>query len=286
MSGESQQGSIDQDPQMQADIDRMAAEGEAADAAAAAAGNVPVPQGWNHCNFHRIQNAMMQYMMRMMMDAMRASFRQAAPGMPNAGTTAPVAFSPQGSSHWRQDTHMANVRLDERAFRRLKKSTNKRGEWKEWRTQLLTAIRECAKGFADSLVVYEKAEDPFKDDMLTPAQQQLSATLQARLISLTAKEAFSIVNATEGQGVEALRLLGKRFDPQTDARFALLLISVVSFKIGKGQDVQSELIRGKTTFLSLERDHAEKLSPKSGEPCCSTSYPRRCSPVSWSTWTV
>ena len=100
------------------------------------------------------------------------------------------------------------------------------------------------------------------DAMLTPTLQQLSATLQARLISLTVKEAFSLVNATEGQGIEAWRQLGKRVDPQTDAGFALLLISLVDFTIGKGQDVQSELVRWETMLLSLERDHAEKLSPK------------------------
>ena len=53
--------------------------------------------------------------------------------------------------------------------------------------------------------------------------QQLSATLQARLISLTFKEAFSIVNACEGQGVEAWRQLVKRYDPRTDVRFANLV---------------------------------------------------------------
>ena len=56
--------------------------------------------------------------------------------------------------------------------------------------------------------------------------------------------------------------LSKRFDPQTDARFALLLIPAVSFKTGKGQDVQSELVHWETMLLSLERDCAERLSPK------------------------
>ena len=32
--------------------------------------------------------------------------------------------------------------------------------------------------------------------------------------------------------------------------------------VGKGQGVQSELVRWETMLLSLERDHAEKLSPK------------------------
>ena len=50
--------------------------------------------------------------------------------------------------------------------------------------------------------------------------------------------------------------------PQTDARFALLLISLASFKTGKGQGVQSELARWETMLLSLERGHAEKVRPK------------------------
>lgn len=70
------------------------------------------------------------------------------------------------------------------------------------------------------------------------------------------------MNVTERQGIEARRQLGKRFDLQTTARFALLLISLVSFKTGKGQDVQSELVGWETMLLSLERDHAEKLSLK------------------------
>ena len=61
---------------------------------------------------------MMQSFMQMMMDHMKASFPQATPRTQNAGA-ASAAFRPQEDGHWRQDTHMANVRLDERAFRRL-----------------------------------------------------------------------------------------------------------------------------------------------------------------------
>ena len=106
---------------------------------------------------------------------------------------------------------MANVRLEERAFRRLEKFTNKKDEWKEWRTQFLTAVRECDTGFATSLIAYEKAEDLVEDGGPTLTLQQLSATLQARLISVNVEEAFSIVNATEGQGNEAWLQSGKRF---------------------------------------------------------------------------
>ena len=35
------------------------------------------------------------------------------------------------------DRHVANARLDERAFRRLDKFTNKREDWREWKMHLL-----------------------------------------------------------------------------------------------------------------------------------------------------
>ena len=75
-------------------------------------------------------------------------------------------------------------------------------------------IRQCDTGIATSLIAYEKSEDRIEESGLTPTLQQLSATLQARLVGITAKEAFATVDATEGQGIEAWRQLGKRFDPR------------------------------------------------------------------------
>ena len=163
--------------------------------------------------------------------------------------------------NWQHDRSMAYARLDERAFRRIEKFTDKKDEWTEWRAQVIEAVRECDKTFADDLVKFEKKEAPIVDTDLSVCQQQLSATLQSRLINLTGKEAFAIVRAAQGQGVEAWRQLSMRFDPQTDARFALLLIAVVSYKIGAKQDVQSGLVKWETLLLSLERDRNEKLSP-------------------------
>ena len=59
-------------------------------------------------------------------------------------------------------------------------------------------------------------EEPITDYDLTSTQQQLSATLQARLITVTGTEALRIANAAEGQGVEAWRQLCQRFDTRTD----------------------------------------------------------------------
>ena len=84
---------------------------------------------------------MMQGMMQQMMQMMMSSFQQATQGAAASGTSPSAASSPLGGTHWRQDTQMANVRLDERAFRRMDKFSNKKSDRKEWRTQLLTAIR-------------------------------------------------------------------------------------------------------------------------------------------------
>ena len=217
---------------------------------------------------------MMQQMLQNMLNQMNNMFAQSAPGQTAGGSSS--AFSPQAASgggdprNWqgppitgpcKQDRSLANVRFDERAFRRIEKFTDKKDEWTEWRAQVVEAVRECDKTFADDLVKFEKKDAPIVDTDLTVVQQQLSATLQSRLINLTGREAFAIVRAAQGQGVEAWRQLGMRFDPQTDARFALLLIAVVSYKIGAKQDVQSGLVRWETLLLSLERDHNEKLSP-------------------------
>ena len=73
---------------------------------------------------------MMQQMMQNMLNQMNNMFAQSATGQPTGGSSS--AFSPQAASgggdprnwqgppitgHWQQDRSMANVRLDERAFR-------------------------------------------------------------------------------------------------------------------------------------------------------------------------
>ena len=176
-----------------------------------------------------MMQTMMQQFMQQLLQSMQQALPQVAPGAAASGQAAPAAVSPQGAG-WQEDRHMANVRLDERAFRRIEKFTDKKDEWKEWRAQVLNAVRECDKTFADNLVVFQKKEVPITDLQLTSTQQQLSPTLQSRLISVTGKEAFAIATAAEGQGVGAWRQLGMRFDPQTDARFALLLIAPVSYR--------------------------------------------------------
>ena len=99
---------------------------------------------------------MLQQMMQHMMQQINMMFAQNAPGGQNAGTSS-AAFSLQGAANWQgppsqqstgnwqEDRSTANVRLDERASRRIEKFTDKKDEWTEWRDQVLNVVRECDK---------------------------------------------------------------------------------------------------------------------------------------------
>ena len=66
--------------------------------------------------------------------------------------------------------HLANARLDERNFRRIKTFTNKREDWREWKMHFMSSIRECDATFADYLWGIEKrqgTEDDVEIDILS-----------------------------------------------------------------------------------------------------------------------
>lgn len=71
------------------------------------------------------QTFMQQFMQMMWNQMQQQPPMQAAQGG-QAAVSTPAASSPQGAGHWREDGHMANVRLDERASDALKRSPTKR----------------------------------------------------------------------------------------------------------------------------------------------------------------
>ena len=44
-------------------------------------------------------------------------------------------------------------------------------------------------------------------------------------------------------------------------RFAKLVHDLISFRIGKSQDVQTEMVKWESMLLSLDRDHNGKFNP-------------------------
>ena len=52
--------------------------------------------------------------------------------------------------------HLANARLGERNFRRIKVFTEKRENWRGWEMHFASSIRECDAPFADYLLGYRE----------------------------------------------------------------------------------------------------------------------------------
>ena len=161
-------------------------------------------------------------------------------------------------------TELSGRKLDERHFRRVPIHDGKM-PWKEWRTHFLTAVRESVPQLADCLVRIETLEFPIPVSMdlqdVNPLWE-LSPLLASRLTGLTRGVSFSMVESTEGNGIEAWRLLSKKYNPTTHARCAQLVFDIMSFRISKSGDVLASLVKWEAEIASLQRDHQEVLSDK------------------------
>ena len=154
------------DRQMQSDVDAHAASAGmpiSPFASTAAPGATTLPS-FDTNAMQQLMHAHFQEMMQQMMKTMTASFLPSGASGSNPGG---IQSAPKAAS----GGHLANLRSDERAFRRIDRFSNKREEWREWRTHLLIAVRECDKSFADSIVTYEKSDVVIEDKILTPTMQ-------------------------------------------------------------------------------------------------------------------
>ena len=84
-----------------------------------------------------------------------------------------------------EKSHFPNVKLDERNFRSCKTFSNQRKDWREWKRQFMSAVRECDTSFADVVWAHEKLEEPLDLVKLDPTNTQLANNFYNRLISLT-----------------------------------------------------------------------------------------------------
>ena len=152
--------------------------------------------------------------------------------------------------------------MDERHFRRMKEFTNKVEDWKQWRTHFLTAVRESDLKFAKTMEAAEESEKPLTAGDMTEEQIALSGTLYARLIGITSKQSFTMVESTQGNGLEAWRLMAHRFNPTTYARFVSLILQLVKWKVTRNGDVQSGILQWESLLSSIERDHKVEIPVK------------------------
>ena len=133
-------------------------------------------------------------------------------------------------------------------------------------TFLLQYVRRASvPQLADSLIKIETVESPIPASMdlqdFNPLWE-LSPLLASRLTGLTRDVSFCMAESTEGNGIEAWRLLSKKYNPTTHARCVHLVSDIISFRISKSDDVLTSLVKREAKIASLQSDHKEVLSGK------------------------
>ena len=116
---------------------------------------------------------------------------------------------------------------------------------------------------ADAMLRAEAEIVPIDTQRMDPNWAEalyLSPALHTRLLSLTSGVSFQVVNATNGNGLEAWRLLAKKFNPTTPASCVALMTQIINFRITKSEDVLSAIVRWESLLTTLSRDHKEELS--------------------------
>jgi hypothetical protein len=157
--------------------------------------------------------------------------------------------------------------LDERYFRRINKFDNKESTWKEWRVHFSAAVREASPELHRLLMKAEAMEEHCTLEMIAkegPEWVNLAASLFGKLLSFTTGVAFSLVdNAPEEQnGLEAWRLLSRRFNPATAQKCVQLITNLVTMKVTKNDEVLSAMVKWEAMIGTLSRDHKEVFSEK------------------------
>ena len=97
--------------------------------------------------------------------------------------------------------------------------------------------------FSDLMQRAERTESPLNHDDMPQGTVRLSGILHARLVGLTAKQSFKKVESTQGNGLEAWRLLSQRYNPSSYARLVSLILQVVvTWKIANNGDFQTGVL--------------------------------------------
>ncbi len=92
----------------------------------------------------------------------------------------------------------------------------------------------------------------------------LSASLLNELLSFTTGTSFALFESASEQqnGIEAWRLLSKRFNLAAPQECVQLMSSIVTMKISHNNEILSSLLQWEAMVGSLARDHKEILSER------------------------
>ena len=129
----------------------------------------------------------------------------------------------------------------------------------------------------DCLIRVESHEDPIAQDANLEEYQEawaVSPLLHTRLMTMVKDISFNIVDSTEGNGIEAWRLLSRKWNPTTHARCAQLVAEIISFRISRNEEVLSSLVKWEAKISTLQRDHKETMSDKMKIGCLLMVLPK------------
>ena len=167
-----------------------------------------------------------------------------------------------------QGGHSAGSSLNERRFRDVGKFSGDEGTWSECSPKFRATIKECDVALFQALESAGESEievtKAHVESISMDRPLEKSAVLYNRLIRLHCGPALMLhQSAVEENGLEAWRLLRKRYDPKTTSRNLQLWLKIMNFaKVRKSQDVFVQVNRWESWVNTLKRDYQQDVAEK------------------------
>ena len=163
--------------------------------------------------------------------------------------------------HTKEQEDKRSGGLNERRFREIGAFDGKDDEWKEFALKFRATVKETDPKIFGALMWAEAQTDEILEDEIANRFGEddgvrYATAVYNRLIHHLKWPALTIHQGVVNEnGLEAWRVLAKRYDPMTPMRgLELMLKTVVPGKIKKGEDVQTRINKWEGHVNALKRD--------------------------------
>ena len=165
-----------------------------------------------------------------------------------------------------QGGHSAGLSLNERRFGDVGKFSGDEGTWSEWSLKFRATIKECDVALFQALELAGESEIEVTKAHLESISMERplekSVMLYNRLIHLLGGPALMLhQSVVEENGLEAWRLLRKRYDPKTTLRNLQLWLKIMNpGKVKKSQDFFVQVNRWESWVNTMKRDYQQDVA--------------------------
>ena len=125
-------------------------------------------------------------------------------------------------------------------------------QWMEWKTKMLAylcASNPGARTWVDwasrqtEVITKEDVELEYDDDLVRTQVASFDLTLYQTLVCSTSGHAFNMVHSAGGSGLEAVRLLSRRYEPRTPGTKRAILKAILGYAPAKRiEDIERSLL--------------------------------------------